>query len=105
MREQSFKPSNALTFDTVQSDNLRLLKLMSDNSTTSIRLDLQDVTQCDSAGLALIIEAKRLCRQHKKTLEIVGVSAPISSLAEFCGVEAILGSVDNSDVQPVLLHE
>ncbi len=90
MGEQLFIPSNQLTFDTVQSDSKRLHKLLSDNSTNAIRLDLQNVTQCDSAGLALIIEAKRLCKQQNKALDIVGVSQPISALAEFCGVEGIL---------------
>ncbi len=90
MSEQVFKPASELTFNTVQADNQRLLKLLKDHKTTSIRLALDEVKQCDSAGLALLIEAKRLCKQHQKPLTIVGMSKNIAALAEFCGVEAIL---------------
>ena len=91
MSEQLVKPSCELTFDTVQLDSQRLLKLVQDTKTTSLRLDLHDVVQCDSAGLALLIEAKRLCQQYNKLLIIDGMPKAISALAEFCGVEAILG--------------
>jgi phospholipid transport system transporter-binding protein len=88
--EQIFKPSNALTFDTVQPDGKRLQKLLRDNKTTTICMDLGEVVHCDSAGLALFIEAKRLCNQHQKTLKIEAVPKVISALAEFCGVEKML---------------
>ena len=87
---QLFKPSGELTFDTVQLDSERLLKLLRDNKTASICLDMHDVLQCDSAGLALLIEAKRLCKQYGTMLTIEGVPKAISALAEFCGVEAML---------------
>jgi len=91
LHEQRFKPSNQLTFDTVPPDCERLLKLlMSNDNATTLQLDLHDVTQCDSAGLALIIEAKRLCKQYNKTLTIEGVSKAIYALADFCGLEAML---------------
>jgi phospholipid transport system transporter-binding protein len=92
MSEQLFKPSHELTFDTVQQDSKRLLTLLQDNKTTSMRLDLSEVVQCDSAGLALLIEAKRLCKQYKKTLTIDIMPKAISALAEFCGVEVMLES-------------
>jgi len=85
-----FKPSKALTFDTVDSDSQGLLRLLRDSETTAIRLDLGEVEHCDSAGLALLIEAKRLCKQYDKTLTIEGMPKAISALAEFCGVEMML---------------
>ncbi len=90
MSEQLFKPSCELTFDTVQKDSQRLLKLFRDNNTTSLHLDLSEVVQCDSAGLALLIEAKRLCKHYNKPLTIEGLPKAISALAEFCGVDAML---------------
>lgn len=87
---ETFKPSNELTFFTVQPDSIRLIKFLEDNVAAAIRLDLNDVTLCDSAGLALLIEAKRLCNQANKPLEIDGVSKAIYALAEFCGVEGML---------------
>ena len=91
MSEQLFKPSRALTFDTVQSDSKRLMKLFHDDNTSTLRLDLCDVSQCDSAGLALLVEAKRLCTQYHKTLVIDEMPNVISALAEFCGVKSMLG--------------
>jgi phospholipid transport system transporter-binding protein len=92
LSEQVFKPSRELTFDTVQPDGQRLLKLFLDNKTQKIRLDLGDVLHCDSAGLALLIEAKRLCKQYHKPLIIEKMPKMVSALAEFCGVEAMLES-------------
>lgn len=89
---QLFKPSHELTFDTVQRDNDRLLMLLRDNKIESIRFDLGDVALCDSAGLALLIEAKRLCKQYDKALTIEVMPKSISALAEFCGVDAMLES-------------
>ena len=91
MSEQLFKPSCDLSFNTVQSDGQRLILLLRDNQTTTIRLDLCDVTHCDSAGLALLIEARRLCMQFDKILIIEGMPKKIAALAEFCGVEGMLG--------------
>lgn len=85
-----FKPSHALTFDTVHSDGQSLLTLLRDSEIQAIRLDLADVAHCDSAGLAWLIEAKRLCKQYEKALTIAGMPKAISALAEFCGVEAML---------------
>lgn len=90
LSEILFKPSSDLSFNTVQSDGKRLLTLLHDNQTTTIRLDLCDVTYCDSAGLALLIEARRLCMQFDKKLMIERMPKTISALAEFCGVDTIL---------------
>lgn len=89
-----FKPSRELIFATVQLDRERLLKLLQDMQTISVCLDLSEVSLCDSAGLALLIEAKRLCKQYDKTLAIKGISKEISALAEFCGVDAMLECSD-----------
>ncbi len=97
MSEQRFKPSHELTFDTVQLDSQRLVVLLRDTNTSSVRLDLGDVSLCDSAGLALLIEAKRLCGQFHKALVIEGVPKAILALAEFCGVEAMLGQSFNEE--------
>ena len=101
MTMQRFQPSSQLTFDTAQKDNERLLVLLRDPAITEIRFDLSEVTQCDSAGLALLIEASRLSIKHKKSLFIDHMPKSIFTLAEFCGVEKILiayNHAQNSDV-------
>lgn len=86
-----FYPSNSLTFETVQSDNNRLLKLLKENKEiTGIRLDLANVMHCDSTGLALLIETQRLCKQHNKTFFMQNMPESVEALAEFCGIDVIL---------------
>jgi phospholipid transport system transporter-binding protein len=86
----SFKPGLFLTFKSVVSVREQLYKALKDNTSDRFCLDLTDVTQCDSAGLALLIEARKLCEQNNKLFEVTGISPETLSLAEFCGVKSIL---------------
>jgi len=86
----NFKPGSELTFKSVVSVREKLYKALMDDTTNRFCLDLSDVTHCDSAGLALLIEAKKLCQHSNKIFEIIGISPETQSLAEFCGVESIL---------------
>ena len=90
MSEKAFEPSKQLTFNTVESDRKRLLQHVRSPDTRSLRLDLSQVKQCDSAGLALLIETKRLCRDYNKSFEMQGMPSVIHDWAEFCGVDDIL---------------
>lgn len=91
MVDYVFKPSNVLTFDTVQADSRRLHKIMShQQNMTGIRINLLDVTRCDSTGLALLIEAKRLCNQNKLTFVMEHMSDSLTGLAQFCEVDSVL---------------
>ena len=90
MNGQVFEPSSHLTFDTVELDRKRLHKYLQLPDVHNLCLDLSHVKRCDSAGLALLIEAKRLCMRFKKAFEIKGMPDVIHDLAEFCGVDAIL---------------
>lgn len=87
---QSFKLASELTFATVEKEHQSLVKLLQNETLTELKLNLCDVRQCDSAGLALLIEAKRLSRQYNKRLEVVHATPDIVALAEFCGVEQYL---------------
>ncbi|KTD25704.1 anti-anti-sigma factor [Legionella lansingensis] len=90
MQEQSFKPSQEMTFATVVSDRERLNNYVRETKEKLIKLDLSEVAQCDSAGLALLIEAKRLSARENKMCKIDGMPKIVQALAEFCGVDAIL---------------
>ena len=85
-----FKPDVDLTFKSVVAVRAKLYTALMDANSTIFCLDLNDVTHCDSAGLALLIEAKKLCKQNNKIFEVSGMSAKTQSLAEFCGVASIL---------------
>lgn len=88
----TMKLSGELTFDTVQTHHENLVNTLKDPDLTVLNLEMNEVTQCDSAGLALLIEAWRLCETTHRTLKLKGVSKKIHALAQFCGVENILHS-------------
>lgn len=93
MDKITFKPGAELTFKSVVSIRARLYKELMSNTSTTFCLDLTDVIHCDSAGLALLIEARKLCKHSNKLFEVIGLSADTQSLAEFCGVKTILETV------------
>lgn len=90
MTKGHFKPDCELTFKSVVSLRTRLNKALMEHHEDTFCLDLSDVTHCDSAGLALLIEAGKLCKKNNKKFEVLGMSEEIQSLAEFCGVKGIL---------------
>ena len=85
-----FLPSDVLTFDTVSSDLARFTLYVKQHPETTIVLNLEHVTHCDSAGLALLIQARRLCQEKRCSLRIEAMSQAILALATFCGVNEVL---------------
>jgi phospholipid transport system transporter-binding protein len=85
-----FMPGNSLTFKSVIEVRAKLYKALVDQAVNKLCLDLSEVLHCDSAGIALLIEARKLCKKNNKTFEIIGMSAETQSLADFCGVKDIL---------------
>ena len=92
MTTLAFIPSKEMIFTTVGEDRKRLLEYCRKLNESALALDLSAVEHCDSAGLAFLIEAKRLAREHKQTCQIVGMTKEIHALAEFCGVDKMLAS-------------
>ena len=91
MSESSvFVPSDVLTFDTVSSDLARLSAHLKQYAKTTLVLNMEHVTHCDSAGLALLIQARRLCQEQQSVLRIKGMSQAILDLATFCDVDKLL---------------
>jgi len=85
-----FKPKNELTYDTVVLIREQLFQFILSSSEKEICLDLSEVKHCDSAGLALLIDAKKLCRKHGKKMVLKSTPAGTQHLAEFCGIQDIL---------------
>lgn len=83
----------ALTFDSVRKVFQTSLALL--RSLDSIRIDLANVTHSDSAGLALLIEWKRVAKQNNKTISFENLPKQLLSLARVSKVETILGVEDN----------
>jgi len=84
------KLENQLTFNTVNDHLTQLHMALSAKPASFVVLDLQGITACDSAGLALLIEMKRWCKKQEKSLQIVDIPADVVVLAQFCGVEDLL---------------
>lgn len=91
MSESVFLPSLLMNWRTVPGDALRLagcVNVMTEGSTLSI--DLTHVSECDSAGLALLIDAERRCHFKKITCVLTGMTDSVKKLALFCGLESLL---------------
>ncbi len=93
MYTTTFTPTNVLAFHTVMSDLSRFHLLLEQSEIERVCIDLSGVLQCDSAGLALLIEAKRLCQRHGKHLVVEGMPTQVSALAEFCGVHSLWSGI------------
>lgn len=92
MTTPAFIPSSYMIFTTAEKDRRSLLEYCRNLGKADLRIDLSNVSHCDSAGLAFLIEAKRLARENKKSCQIEGMTKGIQALAEFCGVDKILMS-------------
>lgn len=93
MNTTYFKAGSELTFNTVMSIRASVCKTLKTDRHEEFCLDLTKVVHCDSAGLALLIEIKQLCKQYNKAFRVLGVPANTQSLAEFCGVKDILETI------------
>jgi phospholipid transport system transporter-binding protein len=91
-----FFPAESLVFDTVSAELKRFLVVLHAHPKSSFLFDLSQVLQCDTAGLALFIEAKRLCRLKKNSLLMQNMSDTMLDLAKFCGIsDLFLGELNN----------
>lgn len=93
MRADFFTPSPIMSFTTVEYDRQRLIAWCQSLNSASLVLNLAEVTHCDSAGLAFLIEAKRLARRYNTSCIIKHIPDEVDALARFSGLEHIL--VDN----------
>ncbi len=84
-----FALSDVLTFDTVSSDLERLTTHLKQHAQKTLVLNMKHVKHCDSAGLALLIQARRLCEEKQSVLCIQGMSQAILDLATFCDVDTL----------------
>lgn len=61
-------------------------------SEPQISIDLTDVAESDSAGLALLIEWLRIARQRGQKIQFANVPAQINALARISEVEDLLAA-------------
>lgn len=83
-----FKVSGALNAETVTDLLERSEAAFKDSG--SLEIDLANVPEGDSAGLALLIEWLRLAGQRQQTIRFKNVPAQIAALARISEVENLL---------------
>ncbi len=90
MDKTCYQPMDDLTFHTIVEKRKAFHKHLLEDTSGIICLDLSAIKRCDTAGLAFLIEAKKLCKKHQKHFEIESMSDKMRTLAKFCGLEALL---------------
>ncbi len=81
--------AGALTFETVAGLFGETQKLFRDPHPVTL-IDLSDVTNADSAGLALLIEWQAMQRAASRKLEINDAPASLISLARLCEADDVM---------------
>ncbi|MFA5939029.1 MAG: STAS domain-containing protein [Sinimarinibacterium sp.] len=76
----------ALTFTQAEHGFARIDDIAADG-----RIDLSDVTQADSAGVALLLEIARRVQRRGARLELLNPPDQLRGLLRFFGVDGILG--------------
>ncbi len=56
----------------------------------SLTIDLTNVTRCNSAALALLVECKAIARRRSSALQFSNVPAGVLQLAEVCEAQPLL---------------
>ena len=92
-----FHPEKLLTFETATAEMTRFLKMLKAHPSAAFELDLSQVEHCDSAGLALLLEVKRVCTLKQVTLSFKHFPKAVTSLATFVGVKEILLGDENQN--------
>lgn len=89
MTAQAFGLIESLTFATIEHERARFLAYCSNNQGELV-VDLGKTTRCDSAGLAFLIEVKRLGTVQGRLSQIINMPQEIRALAEFYGINNLL---------------
>lgn len=79
---------NVFTATTIKE---RLLDAIAHAATPDIDIDLSDVTEFDSAGLQLMVMAKREAASRGKQVRFSGHSDAVLDLIELCGLAGFFG--------------
>ena len=79
----------ALTLDTAQ-EKLRQGQAWIENLRTDGKIDLSEVTQCDSAGMALLIAWARFAKQQDRKIQFVHLPSQLLTIARLSNLDTVL---------------
>lgn len=77
-----------LTFATINKNTITAINYPRADQT--ILIDLKEVVNADSAGLALIIEWLKISKQQQCTLSLINVPPQLQALAKISGIDESL---------------
>lgn len=80
---------NEMTIYTAAEMKKQLVNLL--NKSADIELDLSQVSELDTAGLQLLIMAKRECMVFNGHLRLVGHSTAVLSVLDLCNMTQFFG--------------
>ena len=69
---------------------------------TNVTIDFSNVTDCTSAGLALILEWFRYARKNGITLTLIHIPAQLTAIAGLCGID--LDTLQHANHQKDSVH-
>lgn len=87
-----FKPQGELAIYTAAALKSELFGLM--DQCRQLEIDLSEVTEMDSAGLQLLLLARREAAQRQIGLQISGCGPAVMEVLELCGLTAHLCNGD-----------
>lgn len=85
----TFSLTGDLTIYTVAAAKTALLSEL--QAAPSVALDLSQVGEIDTAGLQLLIFAKREAERLSKSLSVVAPSTAVTALLDFCNAAQLCG--------------
>ena len=80
---------NEMTIYTATEMKVQLMGLLGKG--TEFELDLSHVSELDTAGLQLLILAKRECMAHKGDLRLINHSQAVLSVLDLCNMTQFFG--------------
>lgn len=90
MKPAPFKPKSEINFFTAAEERERFIRYCQEYTNNILKIDLNEVSHCDSAGLALLIEIKQISKKYNKVCQIQNIPTIVQTIAEFCGIDSIL---------------
>lgn len=94
MRQDFLFPEKKLTFETVNGALKSALHWILHQKSKQLTLDLSNIVFIDSAGVALLVELKRLTHvEYKKNL-VLKFSNQIMQMIQFYELEGLLENID-----------
>lgn len=90
MNDTTFKPEGTLSFATVMPLHEKVKRQIKTIKSEMFTIDLSNVKQFDSSGLALLIDLISQLKKQSLKYQFVGLSPDLCSLAKFYEVESLL---------------